>query len=76
MKDRTVLRSALIAFASALVVSVSSVVYTGVEASNNNQQWCELLTTLDKAYTSLPPATALGKKVAKSIHDLRLNFDC
>lgn len=64
------------ALASAVFVSVAGVIYTGISTANNNQQWCELLITLDSAYSSSPPQTELGKKVAESINRLRENFGC
>lgn len=77
----------LISFTSALFVSIGGVFYTGItqEKNNevihqqqvdNNRQWCELLIPLDKAYSSTPPATELGRKVAESIHKLHNNFGC
>lgn len=66
----------LISFISALVVSVSTVIWVGISNEDNNQQWCELLTTLDIAYSSTPPQSELGKKVAASIDKLSKNFNC
>ena len=74
--NRSLVWTLLAALLSAVAVSVSGVVYTGITTNNNNQKWCELLTTLDGAYKSLPPATELGRKVAESIHKLRNNFEC
>lgn len=68
------------ALASAVAVAVSSIVYTGLSISNNNQRWCDLLAPLDEAYNSGNPATApqtpLGRKVAASIHKLSDEFGC
>jgi hypothetical protein len=75
-KDRRLLWSLLSTFVAALAVSVFSVVYSGQTAAENNRQWCELLTTLDTTYASTPPTTDLGKRVAKSINDLRESFGC
>lgn len=66
----------LMCLASALVVSIAGVVYTGHSNQENNRQWCELLTPLDRAYSSTPPATELGREVARAIHGLSLRFGC
>lgn len=87
VRDRNLLRTLLITLLSAVIVSVSGVVYTGVTQSKNNEelhqqqiennrQWCELLTPLDNAYSSTPPATQLGRNVAAAIHKLRQSFEC
>ena len=61
---------------SAVAVATFSVVYTSHSNEDNNRQWCELLSTLDMAYSSSPPRTDLGRKVADSIRDLTLSFGC
>lgn len=69
--------------ASILVLSICGVGYTtyvdGKRASAEREadrNWCTLLTTLDEAYSSAPPTTELGRRVAKAIRDLRLRLDC
>lgn len=42
----------------------------------SDQRWCQLLTTLDEAYSTTPPTSELGRKVAVAIHDLRTTLDC
>lgn len=75
-KDRSLLKALAVALASAIVVSVSGVIYTGISNQENNRQWCELLVPLDNAYTTQQPASTLGKSVAAAIHRLRNNFHC
>lgn len=75
-KNRSLLWSMLISFLCALVISLSGIIYTGQSNADNNRQWCELLTTLDTAYSSTPPQSELGLKVARSIHQLKENFGC
>lgn len=75
-KNRGLLWSVLLSLLSALAVSIAGVVYTGQSNAENNRQWCELLNTLDTAYSSTPPKTELGKKVAIKIHELRIDFGC
>lgn len=87
IRHKSLLWMLLVSFCSALFVSVSTVIYTGVNQAKNNEkiqqqqiennrQWCELLTTLDNAYSTLPPQSELGKKIATSIHKLRKDFEC
>jgi len=66
----------LVCLASSLAVSLAGIVYTGLSDQENNRQWCELLTTLDRAYSSATPTTELGRQVAKSIHRLTDAFEC
>ena len=67
----------LLAFVLSLVgVSVAGVVYTGLSVQENNRQWCELLVPLNRAYSSTPPATDLGKQVALAIERLTTRFGC
>lgn len=61
---------------SAVAVSVSGVIYTGISNDRNNRQWCELLAPLNTAYKSEPPQTELGKQVAKAIAKLYNSFEC
>lgn len=41
-----------------------------------DRRWCQLLSTLDQAYSAVPPSTELGRKVAAAIHDLKTELDC
>lgn len=66
----------LACLASSLAVSIAGVIYTGLSTQDNNRQWCELLGTLDSAYSSTPPTTDLGRRVAGSIHTLNVRFGC
>lgn len=76
MRNRSLAWMLLISFCSAVVVSVAGVIYTGHSNQENNRQWCELLTPLDRAYSSSPPQTELGRQVARSIHNLTERFGC
>lgn len=66
----------LISLLCAVTVAVAGIIYTGQSNAANNRQWCELLTTLDTAYSSTPPQSELGRKVATSITKLKNNFEC
>lgn len=46
------------------------------EGRENDQKWCEMLVTLDDAYSSTPPGSALGRKLAEDIHRLRVDLEC
>ena len=75
----------------ALVVTVSSVallalagvLYTNYSLGEadktereNDRRWCQLLVTLDDAYSTVPPTSALGRRVADAIHALRTDLEC
>lgn len=72
--------AAFVLSGSAVFVSLSAAERaTGRTVAENSQKWCELLTTLDEAYNAMPqsrPQTELGKRVAASIHQLRVDFNC
>jgi len=42
----------------------------------SDRRWCELLTTLDEAYSTVPPTTELGRRVATAIRTLRTDLSC
>lgn len=44
--------------------------------ADNNRKWCDLVSTLDDAYTANPPQTPTGRQVASQIHFLRVDFGC
>lgn len=41
-----------------------------------DRRWCQLLTTLDSAYTAAPPTTPTGVRVAEAVRTLRLTLQC
>lgn len=41
-----------------------------------DRRWCLLLTTLDRAYSSVPPSTELGRQVAAAITRLTVDLNC
>ncbi len=42
----------------------------------NDRRWCQLLVTLDDAYSTVPPTSELGRRVADAIHALRTDLEC
>lgn len=68
---------------SMLLVALVAVGWTGYvdserEASEReaDRRWCQLLNTLDEAYSTVPPTSELGRRVANAIHTLRVDLDC
>lgn len=59
-------------FVSACLAAGGSIYYT----NQVQQQWCDLLTTLDTAYQTTPPPSATGKEVARQIHNLTDRLNC
>jgi hypothetical protein len=76
MRNKSLLWALLISFLSSCVVSGAAMVAVYVSNADNNRQWCELLVTLDHAYSSTPPASELGRKVANAIGHLSTSFGC
>lgn len=68
---------------SLLVLGIASVSWTAyvdhrraAAERESDRRWCDLLSTLDEAYSSTPPSTDLGRRVADAIHSLRVDLDC
>ncbi|MFY1658584.1 hypothetical protein [Micromonospora sp. WMMD1274] len=63
-----------------LVASMASggaaILYTNASARQSEQQWCEVLTTLDDIYREIPPRTPQERKLAAAIHQQRAGFGC
>lgn len=76
MRDKNLIRMLITTFFSIIIMAVVGITYTGQSIEKNNQKWCDLLTTLDSTYTSLPPTSELGRKVARSIHNLKEDYGC
>jgi hypothetical protein len=70
----------LISYLSVFLMFGASILVATGNARNINREsdarWCDLLSTLDTAYSSTPPSTELGRRVAQSIDDLRTEFEC
>lgn len=41
-----------------------------------DRRWCTLLVTLDEAYSTVPPTSELGRRVAGAIHTLKVDLKC
>lgn len=72
---------------SILAVIVAGVSYTNYvqrEADRRHDQivrdserkWCEFIVVLDDAWSSSPPQSPLGRKVAVALHKQRVDFGC
>lgn len=68
---------------SVMALAVAGVSYTSYvdgqrERSEReaDRRWCQLLEPLDDAYTTVPPTSELGRRIAEAIHNLRVEFDC
>ncbi len=63
-------------YASMLGMTVLSMVYAQHVANESSRNWCATVGTLDDAYQQQPPASALGQKLARDIHNLRARLHC
>lgn len=69
--------------ASVLVVGATAIGWTNYSLGRtsatereNDRRWCALLNTLDQAYSSSPPTSEVGRRVAAAIHTLRSDLEC
>lgn len=88
---RRMLRAVVVAYVTAFVLSASAV-FVSVYASQNaieesehksaaalsesQRKWCALLVPLDDGYKVTPPPTESGRRFARIIHGLRVDFGC
>jgi hypothetical protein len=88
---RRMLRAVIVAYVTAFVLSASAVfvsVYSSRSAIDESEQksasalvesqrkWCALLVPLDDGYKVTPPANETGRRFARIIHGLRVDFGC
>lgn len=68
---------ALLMGVSATLLAVGvNIAYTKNSVTKSDREWCELLVTLDTAYSQTPPQSETGRKVANEIHHLRVSRKC
>lgn len=70
------LYSVIMSYVCAIAITAGALVYMRHVDNESNRQWCSLVVTLDDTYLQNPPTTEVGKKVAQSMHNLRINFGC
>lgn len=63
-------------FAVVALLAAGGMFYTNHVAQESERKWCEFIVTLDDAWSSTPPQSALGRQVAASLHKLRDEFGC
>ncbi|KPC64739.1 hypothetical protein, partial [Streptomyces chattanoogensis] len=61
---------------SMLAMAGAAVLIADRAARESEQRWCGLITTMDRAYREEPPATDLGRQLARDIAELRREFRC
>lgn len=68
---------------STLLLALSGFLYVNYQQASaqkaereNDRRWCQLLITLDQAYSTSPPTSELGRRVALAIHSLRTELGC
>ena len=66
----------LVIYVSMFAFTVVSLLYTDHVATQNEQKWCHLLSTLDTAYSQTPPKTESGVRVAADVHKLLEQLNC
>ena len=68
---------------SSLMMGVIAIEYSNYVVRKNNQQWCEIVKTLDNGYNAPRPTPSptqsqspAGKHLAEEFHRLRTDFKC
>lgn len=66
----------VVACVSSLAVGIAAIQYADHVDRKSNQQWCEVVITLDNAYTQNPPQTEAGQVLARAMKRMRHDFGC
>jgi hypothetical protein len=66
----------LTAYIACMLMTIVSITYADHIDSQSNRRWCGVMTTLDDAYTEVPPQQPAGIHLAQEIKTLRHEFDC
>lgn len=75
-KPRRLLWGLIIAYITAGLIGVSSILYANYAIMESNNKWCEVLAPLDEAYRSAPIQTDVGRRVAAAIHNRYVEYGC
>lgn len=73
---RWLIYSLLCATLSSLIMGVLAIEYANYSVRKSQQQWCEVVGTLDGAYKENPPQTPTGKHLAEEFARLNDQFNC
>lgn len=65
-----------VACISSLTMGAVAIQYADHVDRKSNQQWCQVVVTLDDAYTQNPPQTTAGQRLAREMKRMRHDFDC
>jgi hypothetical protein len=68
--------SLLAIMVTAFVLAGTGFWYTNHVQRQGDQRWCDLLVTMDDAYSAGTPTTEIGRKIAALMRKLRADFDC
>lgn len=66
----------MVGFVCAILAAGSSMAYTNRAAKQSNQQWCDVIITLDDAYRAVPNKTPTIQRLAQQFAQLRTRFAC
>lgn len=66
----------VVAFLSSVIMGALAIVHADHVGRRSNQQWCDVVSTLDDAYTANPPQTETGQRIAREMRRMRRDFDC
>lgn len=66
----------VITLITAMISPLGTIVYTNYVDRKNRQEWCELIVTIDDAYTANPPENETAERFADLMHRRRESLGC
>ena len=63
-------------FVSMFVAVGLNIAYTSYKVHQDEQNWCEVVVSVDDGYQKTPPVTDAGRAFASSMHRLRERLNC
>jgi len=74
--SRGALYGLIATYVSSILMVAVAIWYANYVDRQSNRQWCELIVSIDDAYSGAPATNPSGKKVAEEFHRLRTQFAC
>lgn len=66
----------LVTIAASILVGAASVTISLRSLHASNRKLCDVVVAQDDAYSTTPPTTPAGRRIASSMHKLRGDLDC
>lgn len=76
MVPKWVMRMIVVTLVTALVSPWGTIFYVNYVDRKNRSDWCELIVTIDDAYTANPPENETAERFADLMHRRRESLGC